>query len=84
MPDMNVLLPYLLSAALGFIASKLGIKLPNIMPTPNPTPVTPEVDKPLKDCLTYLLEVKAGLKKLDELDKQTLVTLAPLVAELSK
>ena len=76
------LLP-VLGAVAAVVANRLGIKLPGqpdkITPAPAPAP---EADKPLVDVLGYLMKVKAGQLKLDELDKQALATIKPLVDSL--
>lgn len=69
------LIPYAIGFALYYFAGRLGIKLPNpqpelpSLPTPSPKPV---VDKEALDFLNWLLAVKAGKVKLDELDLEAI------------
>ena len=68
----------LIGAVLVLVVQKLGIKIPII----NPSPAGPAVDKPLADCLDWLLKVKAGEVKMDDLDKETLKAIKAALSDL--
>lgn len=78
-PEMwNLLLP-LVGAVAAAVLHKLGIQNPL---KPDAPPATPAVDPQLTDVNAWLLNVKSGKVKPDDLDYAMLAQIKPLVDEL--
>jgi hypothetical protein len=85
-PDLILLLVSVGSVVFTTVAQKRGwLPTPKPdAPAPVPTPVQPangEADKPALDFLQWLLSVKAGAIKLDDLDREVLKQIAAAMPE---